>query len=184
MPVVVAINRFYTDTEAEILLPHRFPDPERGPLLPANISPKGGEGAIDLANKVVAACEEESSFRFLYDEKLPIKEKMAIIARRSTAPTGSTTPRCGKAIKDITALGKRGSAHLRSQDPVLPVRRPSCWAGPPASPLRREGRPASLPGPGLWCCSPGDIMTMPGLPKQPAACKIDVDEQGSILGLF
>ena len=184
VPVVVAINRFYTDTEAEISFLTDFLTQKEVPFSLCEHFAKGGEGAIDLANKVVAACEEESSFRFLYDEKLPIKEKMAIIAREIYGADGvSYTPAAEKAIKDITALGKGDlpicvakTQYSLSDDPSL-LGRPTGF-----SITVKEARLSA--GAGFVVLLTGDIMTMPGLPKQPAACKIDVDEQGSILGLF
>ena len=184
VPVVVAINRFYTDTEAEISFLTDFLTQKEVPFSLCEHFAKGGEGAIDLANKVVAACEEESSFRFLYDEKLPIKEKMAIIAREIYGADGvSYTPAAEKAIKDITALGKGDlpicvakTQYSLSDDPSL-LGRPTGFTI-----TVKEARLSA--GAGFVVLLTGDIMTMPGLPKQPAACKIDVDEQGSILGLF
>ena len=184
VPVVVAINRFYTDTEAEISFLTDFLTQKEVPFSLCEHFAKGGEGAIDLANKVVAACEEESSFRFLYDEKLPIKEKMAIIAREIYGADGvSYTPAAEKAIKDITALGKGDlpicvakTQYSLSDDPSL-LGRPTGFTI-----TVKEARLSA--GAGFVVLLTGDIMTMPGLPKQPAACKIDVDEQGSIRGLF
>ncbi|MEY8373118.1 formate--tetrahydrofolate ligase [Merdimmobilis hominis] len=184
VPVVVAINRFYTDTEAEISFLTDFLTQKGVPFSLCEHFAKGGEGAIDLANKVVAACEEESSFRFLYDEKLPIKEKMAIIAREIYGADGvSYTPAAEKAIKDITALGKGDlpicvakTQYSLSDDPSL-LGRPTGFTI-----TVKEARLSA--GAGFVVLLTGDIMTMPGLPKQPAACKIDVDEQGSIRGLF
>ena len=184
VPVVVAINRFYTDTEAEISFLTDFLTQKGVPFSLCEHFAKGGEGAIDLANKVVAACEEESSFRFLYDEKLPIKEKMAIIAREIYGADGvNYTPAAEKAIKDITTLGKGDlpicvakTQYSLSDDPSL-LGRPTGFTI-----TVKEARLSA--GAGFVVLLTGDIMTMPGLPKQPAACKIDVDEQGSILGLF
>ncbi len=184
VPVVVAINRFYTDTEAEISFLTDFLTQKGVPFSLCEHFAKGGEGAIDLANKVVAACEEESSFRFLYDEKLPIKEKMAIIAREIYGADGvNYTPAAEKAIKDITTLGKGDlpicvakTQYSLSDDPSL-LGRPTGFTIPV-----KEARLSA--GAGFVVLLTGDIMTMPGLPKQPAACKIDVDEQGSIRGLF
>ena len=184
VPVVVAINRFYTDTEAEISFLTDFLTQKGVPFSLCEHFAKGGEGAIDLANKVVAACEEESSFRFLYDEKLPIKEKMAIIAREIYGADGvNYTPAAEKAIKDITTLGKGDlpicvakTQYSLSDDPSL-LGRPTAFTI-----TVKEARLSA--GAGFVVLLTGDIMTMPGLPKQPAACKIDVDEQGSILGLF
>ena len=184
VPVVVAINRFYTDTEAEISFLTDFLTQKGVPFSLCEHFAKGGEGAIDLANKVVAACEEESSFRFLYDEKLPIKEKMAIIAREIYGADGvNYTPAAEKAIKDITTLGKGDlpicvakTQYSLSDDPSL-LGRPTGFTI-----TVKEARLSA--GAGFVVLLTGDIMTMPGLPKQPAACKIDVDEQGSIRGLF
>ena len=184
VPVVVAINRFYTDTEAEISFLTDFLTQKEVPFSLCEHFAKGGEGAIDLANKVVAACEEESSFRFLYDEKLPIKEKMAIIAREIYGADGvNYTPAAEKAIKDITTLGKGDlpicvakTQYSLSDDPSL-LGRPTGFTI-----TVKEARLSA--GAGFVVLLTGDIMTMPGLPKQPAACKIDVDEQGSIRGLF
>ena len=184
VPVVVAINRFYTDTEAEISFLTDFLTQKEVPFSLCEHFAKGGEGAIDLANKVVAACEEESSFRFLYDEKLPIKEKMAIIAREIYGADGvSYTPAAEKAIKDITALGKGDLPICVAKTQSSLSDDPSLLGRPTGFTITvKEARLSA--GAGFVVLLTGDIMTMPGLPKQPAACKIDVDEQGSILGLF
>ena len=184
VPVVVAINRFYTHTEAEISFLTDFLTQKGVPFSLCEHFAKGGEGAIDLANKVVAACEEESSFRFLYDEKLPIKEKMAIIAREIYGADGvNYTPAAEKAIKDITALGKGDLPICVAKTQSSLSDDPSLLGRPTGFTITvKEARLSA--GAGFVVLLTGDIMTMPGLPKQPAACKIDVDEQGSILGLF
>ncbi|MCH5191218.1 MAG: formate--tetrahydrofolate ligase [Oscillospiraceae bacterium] len=185
VPVVVAINRFHTDTEAEIEVIENFCKEMDVPVSLVEVFAKGGEGGRDLAEKVCAVIDKgEADFAPLYDEKLPIKEKLGILAREIYRADGVIyTAAAEKAIKDIEALGKdklpvcvAKTQYSLSDDPKL--------LGKPEG-FKMTVREVKLSsGAGFIVCLTGDIMTMPGLPKEPAAYKIDIDSDGKIDGLF
>lgn len=185
VPVVVAINRFHTDTEAEIAVIEEVCKEVGVEFSLAEIFAKGGEGGTDLANKVCKTIEEkESNFAPLYDEKLPIKEKLGIIAREIYRADGVIfTAQAEKAIKEIEGLGfgdipvcVAKTQYSLSDDPTK--------LGKPEN-FEITVRDVKLSaGAGFVVAYTGDIMTMPGLPKVPAANKIDCDNKGNISGLF
>ena len=184
VPVVVAINRFGTDTDAEIAVLSEAMEKNGVAFSLCEHFAKGGEGAMDLAEKVVAACKEPSDFHPIYELDRPVEEKIETICREIYGAAGvEYSAAAKKAIKDITALGKGG----------LPI----CMAKTQYSLSDNQkllGRPEGFTihvgevrlsaGAGFIVVQTGDIMTMPGLPKVPAANQIDVDEDGHILGLF
>ena len=185
LPAVVALNRFVADTDAEIELVTK-----RCAELGVNVKlsevwGKGGEGGIDLAKEVIRLIEEvPSRFRFAYDEKLSIKEKIEAIATKVYGADGVVY--AGKVEKDIAELEALGFGNM-----------PICMAKTQYSltdDQTRLGRPTGFKitiravtvsaGAGFVVALTGDIMKMPGLPKVPAAEKIDVDNTGKISGLF
>ena len=185
VPVVVAINRFNTDTDAEIKIIEDFCE-EHGVLVSlTEVFANGGDGGIDLAEKVVKTIEEKpSQFKPLYDAQLPIKEKLGIIAREIYRADGvNYTKAAEKAIAEIEALGK-------DKLPVCVAKTQYSLSDDPT----KLGKPENFTitvrdvrlsaGAGFIVAMTGDIMTMPGLPKQPAAYNIDVDTDGNIKGLF
>lgn len=188
VPVVVAINRFHTDTDAEIAVIKEFCAEMGVEVSLAEIFAKGGEGGTDLAEKVCATIEKcegcQTDFKPLYDEKLPIKEKLNIIAREIYRAEGVTyTSQAEKAIKEIEALGY-------GDTPVCVAKTQYSLSDDPA----KLGKPENFTitvrdlklsaGAGFVVALTGDIMIMPGLPKAPAALKIDCDDRGNISGLF
>lgn len=184
VPVVVAINRFLTDTDEELAALAGFCESLNVEFALSEVFAKGGEGAIALAEKVVAACELPANFKPLYDSALPIKEKVSIIAREIYgAAEVAYTAQAEKLIKEIEALGK-------GDLPVCIAKTQYSLSDDPA----KLGRPTGFTitvkdvklsaGAGFIVVLTGDIMTMPGLPKAPAANLIDVDAQGHISGLF
>lgn len=185
VPVVVAINKFYTDTDAEIAFIKEFCEEMQVPVSLAEVFAKGGEGGTDLAEKVCAVIDEgKADFKPLYDEKLSIKEKLNIIAKEIYRADGVIfTAAAEKNIKEIEALGKdklpvcvAKTQYSLSDDPTK--------LGKPEN-FKLTVREVKLSaGAGFIVCLTGDIMTMPGLPKVPAAYKIDVDSDGKIDGLF
>lgn len=185
VPVVVAINKFYTDTDAEIAFIKEFCEEMQVPVSLAEVFAKGGDGGTDLAEKVCAVIDEgKADFKPLYDEKLSIKEKLNIIAKEIYRADGVIfTAAAEKNIKEIEALGKdklpvcvAKTQYSLSDDPTK--------LGKPEN-FRLTVREVKLSaGAGFIVCLTGDIMTMPGLPKVPAAYKIDVDSDGKIDGLF
>lgn len=185
VPVVVAINHFYTDTEAEIAAVRAYCE-ERGVRVAfSDVFLKGGEGAVELANAVVETIDtEESRFAPIYDEKLTIKEKLATIVREIYRADGVVyTAKAEKAIKEIEALGL-------DRVPVCVAKTQYSLSDDPAKLGKPEGFSITVSdvrtsnGAGFVVAYTGDIMTMPGLPKTPAADSIDVDENGVITGLF
>ncbi len=185
LPAVVALNRFVADTDAEIELVERKCAELGVNVKLSEVWGKGGEGGIDLAKEVVRLIEEvPSRFRFAYDEKLTIKEKIEAIAQKVYGADGVVY--AGKVEKDIAELEALGFGKM-----------PICMAKTQYSltdDQTRLGRPTGFnitiravtvsAGAGFVVALTGDIMKMPGLPKVPAAEKIDVDNTGKISGLF
>ena len=184
LPAVVAINRFPTDTEAELALVE-----EKCQALGASVSlsevwEKGGDGGKDLAEKVMAACERPSQFVFLYDTALSPREKMEKIAKDVYGADGVVyTDQAEKDLAQIHDLGKDNllvcmakTQYSLSDDPAL-LGRPKGFRV-----TVREVRLSA--GAGFLVAITGSVMTMPGLPKKPAALTIDIDEKGRISGLF
>ena len=185
VPVVVAINRFMTDTDEEIKFIEDFCEKQDVLVSLTEVFANGGNGGVDLAKKVVKTIEKKpSDFKPLYNAELPIKEKLDIIAREIYRADGVVyTKSAEKAIAEIEALGKD----------KLPV----CVAKTQYSlsdDQTKLGKPENFTitvrdvrlsaGAGFIVALTGDIMTMPGLSKQPAAYCIDVDTDGNIKGLF
>lgn len=185
VPVVVAINHFETDSEAEIKVVRDYCEEKGARCAFSDVFLKGGEGAIELANAVVDACEnEQSNFKPLYDENLSIKEKIETIAKNIYRADGVVyTAKADKAIKEIESLGLdkvpvcvAKTQYSLSDDPAK--------LGKPENFTITVSNVAASSGAGFVVVYTGDIMTMPGLPKVPAANNIDVDENGVITGLF
>ena len=188
VPVVVAINRFYTDSDAEIAFIQDFCANMGVEVSLAEIFAKGGEGGKDLATKVCNTIEKcdgcQTNFKPLYDEKLSIKEKLNIIAREIYRADGVIfTAQAEKAINEINDLGF-------GNIPVCVAKTQYSLSDDPT----KLGKPENFEitvrdvrlsaGAGFVVALTGDIMTMPGLPKIPAANKIDCDNNGNISGLF
>ena len=184
VPVVVAINRFLTDSDEEVKLLSDFCAQTGCRFALSEVFAKGGEGGVELAKAVVEACEQPSQFRLLYDIDLPVKEKIAEIATEIYGADGvNYTAAAEKRLAEIEALGKAGL-------PVCMAKTQYSLSDDPS----RLGRPAGFTitvkdlrlsaGAGFIVALTGDIMTMPGLPKAPAAHQIDVDAAGQISGLF
>ncbi|MDK2814364.1 formate--tetrahydrofolate ligase [Thermoanaerobacter mathranii] len=184
VPVVVALNRFIFDTEREIDEVRKACENIGVDMAVADVWEKGGEGGIELAEKVVKACSMPSDFRVLYDENLPIKDKLHKIATEIYGADG--VEYTASALKDIANIERLGldkmpitiakTQYSLSDDPKL-LGRPKGFKI-----TVRELRVSK--GAGFIVALTGDIMTMPGLPKHPAAENIDIDENGKITGLF
>ncbi len=184
LPCVVAVNRFPTDTDAEIALVMEKCRALGVNVVLSTVWADGGKGGEDLAREVVRLCEEPNDFSFSYELDGTIEEKIEAIVRRVYGGDGiNVTPAAKKEIARLTALGFD----------KLPV----CMAKTQYSfsdDMTRLGAPEGFvvtvrnvkvsAGAGFLVVLTGDIMTMPGLPKAPAALKIDVDENGKISGLF
>lgn len=184
LPVVVAINRFASDTDAELSTLSNICGEIGVEWALCEHFAKGGEGAMELAEKVAAACEAKNSFHFLYETDRPVKEKIETIAKNIYGADGvSYSGAAEKAIRDIEGMGKGNlpicvakTQYSLSDNPAL-LGRPSGFTV-----SVKEVRLSA--GAGFIVVQTGDIMTMPGLPKAPAANAIDLDETGGIVGLF
>ncbi len=185
VPTVVAINRFGTDTEAEIAVITDFCREMGVEVSLTEVFAKGGEGGMDLAQKVVKTIEEKpSDYHPLYDTALSIPEKLETIAKEIYRADGvAFTAQAKKSLAEIEALGK-------GDLPVCVAKTQYSLSDNPALLGKPEGFTLTVrdvrlsAGAGFVVALTGDIMTMPGLPKQPAAYKIDIDENGNISGLF
>lgn len=185
VPVVVAINRFYTDTENEIRIVEEFCKNAGVESSMTEIFAKGGDGGKDLASKVINTIENKSSeFKPIYDEKLSIKEKLDIIAEEIYRADGVVyTAEAEKALKEIEKLGY-------DNIPVCVAKTQYSLSDDPSKLGKPEGFKITVrdlrlsSGAGFVVALTGNILTMPGLPKRPAALNIDCDNSGSITGLF
>ncbi|RRD64798.1 formate--tetrahydrofolate ligase [Fretibacterium sp. OH1220_COT-178] len=184
LPVVVAINRFPLDTEAELALVEKKCAELGASFALSEVWAKGGEGGVELAKKVVEACEKPSEFKFIYKAEMTPKEKMEAIAREIYGADGvDFTPQAEKDLELIHQLGKddllicMAKTQYSFSDDATKVGRPKDFRI-----TVREVRLSA--GAGFMVAVTGAIMTMPGLPKKPAALSIDVDENGKITGLF
>ncbi len=185
VPVVVAINHFYTDTEAEIEYIKTFCNELGVKVAFSDVFLNGGEGGKELAQAVIDTIDNtESHFAPIYDEKLTIKEKLDIIAKEIYRADGVTyTSQAEKTIKEIETLGS-------DRIPVCVAKTQYSLSDDQTKLGKPEGfnitiRDVKLSsGAGFVVAYAGDIMTMPGLPKVPAANNIDVDDNGVISGLF
>ena len=183
LPTVVAINAFPTDTAEELALVRQKCAALGAAVAVSEVWAKGGEGGKAVAELVLQAIEHPSDFRFLYDETLPIKEKIATIAREIYGADGvNYSSAAEKTIRELTALGfdrtpicMAKTQYSLSDDASL-LGRPSGFTI-----TVREVRISA--GAGFLVCLTGEIMTMPGLPKQTAAEKMDIDNNGKIIGL-
>lgn len=184
LPAVVAINAFPTDTQAELNYVREKCEALGADVAVSEVWAKGGTGGLVLAEKVLKACEQESRFRFIYDEQDSIKDKIAAIAREIYGAVGvQYTPAAEKTIQELTTLGfdKTPVCMAKTQyslsDDMSKIGRPQGF-----SITVREVRVAA--GAGFLVVLTGEIMTMPGLPKQPAAERMDIDNEGTIVGIF
>ncbi len=185
VPVVVAINRFESDTDAEIAVIEEVCSEMGVEYSLAEIFAKGGEGGKDLAQKVCDTIEKKKSdFHVLYDEKLPIQEKLEIIAKEIYRADGVIyTAQAQKALKEIEGLGF-------ADIPVCVAKTQYSLSDDPTKLGKPQGFKITVrdlklsSGAGFVVAYTGDIMTMPGLPKLPAANLIDCDNSGNITGLF
>ena len=184
LPAVVAINAFPTDTAAELAFVESQCQALGAEVALSEVWAKGGAGGEAVARKLLAAIERPKQFRFLYDEKLPIKEKIAMIAREIYGADGvNYTAAADKTISELTAMGfdKTPICMAKTQyslsDDATKLGRPVGF-----NVTVREVRVSA--GAGFLVAITGEIMTMPGLPKRPAAEVMDIDNSGRIVGLF
>ena len=185
VPCVVTLNKFVTDSEAELAYVKEFCEVHGCEFALSEVWEKGGEGGIALAKKVINTIEtKESCFKPLYEDKLSIKEKIETVAREIYGASSVTYEQA--ALKAIDRIEELGYKEL----PVCMAKNQYSLSDDPT----RLGRPENFTinicevyvsaGAGFVVAITGTIMTMPGLPKQPAAERIDVNENGVITGLF
>ena len=185
LPCVVAVNRFPTDTDAEVAQVIESCAKRGVKAVLGDFWAKGGEGGMDLAAEVVRLCDEEKpDFRFSYELDQPLDKKIEAVAKKVYGGVGvNITPAAQKQIARLTDLGFGGlpvciakTQYSFSDDPTL--------LGAPEGFTVTVKEVKVSAGAGFVVVLTGDIMTMPGLPKVPAAEKIDVDDRGVISGLF
>ena len=184
LPCVVAVNRFVNDTDAELALIR-----DRCGALGVNVAlsevwAKGGAGGVELAREVLRLCGQTHQFRFAYELGLPLRDKIEAIVRRVYGGAGVSYS--SAASRELDRLEAMGFGSL----PVCMAKTQYSLSDDPGKLGRPEGFTVTVSkvrvsaGAGFVVVQTGDIMTMPGLPKVPAAEKIDVDENGVISGLF
>ena len=186
LPVVVAINRFGTDTEAELDYIRTVCKEKGAEFALSDVFARGGDGGIELAEKVIEACEKPKNFTFMYEDNMSIKEKIAAVA----------TKIYGAADVKYDAAALKALADIEAIDPKYSTF-PICVAKTQYSlsdDQTKLGRPTGFTltvreiklsaGAEFIVVLTGAIMTMPGLPPKPAAVSIDVDNDGNITGLF
>ena len=145
---------------------------------------KGGEGGIELAEEVIRLCEEPNDFTFSYELEKPIKEKINDIVTKIYGGKGCVfTPEAEKQIKQLTGLGFAGLPVCMAKTQYSLTDDPTQLGAPDDFVVTVRNIKVSA-GAGFLVALTGDIMTMPGLPKVPAAERIDVDDNGKISGLF
>lgn len=184
VPVVVAINKFITDTEDELEYIRQYCNEKGADFATAEMFAKGGEGGKELAQKVVDACEKESSFNQLYSLDLTVKEKVKKIAQEIyRADDVVFTPQAEKALAKIVELGGDKLPVCIAKTQYSLSDNPALLGAPTGHTITVRDVKLSN-GAGFVVVYTGNIMTMPGLPRVPAAERIDVDENGKISGLF
>ena len=185
VPVVVTLNSFVTDTPAEIAYVKEFCESRNCEFALSEVWEKGGEGGIALAQKVLETLEKkESRFRPLYEDGLSLREKMETVATQIYG-AGSVSFSAA-AIKQLKKIEELGFGSL----PVCMAKNQYSLSDDPKLLGRPQGFELTVrevyvsAGAGFVVALTGEVMTMPGLPKKPAAHNIDVDDKGVIIGLF
>lgn len=184
VPVVVTLNKFLTDTEAELSYVRTFCEERGCEFALSEVWEKGGEGGLALAEKVLAALEKKSDFHVLYEDDLSLTEKIETVAREIYGAAGVSY--AAAAAKQIAQLEKLGFGDL----PVCMAKTQYSLSDDAALLGRPENFTVNIrevyvsAGAGFVVVLTGAVMTMPGLPKTPAAYGIDVNEEGMITGLF
>ena len=184
LPCVVAINRFANDTPEELALIRTHCQALGVHVALSEVWSQGGKGGTALAQEVVRLCQQPHQFRFCYPLEMPLKEKIDAIVQKVYGGAGASyTPAAQRELEQLEALGF-GSL------PVCMAKTQYSLSDDPAKLGRPQGFTITVSkvkvsaGAGFVVVQTGEIMTMPGLPKSPAAQRIDVDEQGVVTGLF
>ncbi|MBR3862512.1 MAG: formate--tetrahydrofolate ligase [Clostridia bacterium] len=186
VPVVVAINRFDTDTDEELAALRAICENKGADFALSEVFAKGGDGGIELAEKVIAACEKPKNFKFIYSDELSITEKIEAVAKEMYGADGVVFEAgAKKALADILAIDE---AYARF--PVCIAKTQYSLSDDPTKLGRPTGHTITVrdvklsAGAGFIVVLTGTIMTMPGLGKTPTAYSIDIDNDGNISGLF
>lgn len=181
--IVVAINKFATDTDNEVKLLKELTEKADAKAIETSVFSDGGNGAIELANYVVELCEKENEFKFLYDTSLSIKEKIEIICKEIyRAKDVVYTDKANKEIKRIESLSYTNL-------PICIAKTPYSLSDDPNVKITDENYKITIrdmrinAGAGFLVAYTANILTMPGLPKSPMAYKIDLDSENNIVGL-
>ncbi len=184
VPIVVTLNAFVSDTDKETNYVKQFCEERGASFALSEVWEKGGEGGINLANKVLEALEKPSDFKLLYPDDMPIAKKIETVAKEIYGADGVDI--LASAAKKIEKIEQLGFSNL----PVCIAKNQYSLSDDPT----KLGRPTGFnvtvrdayvsAGAGFVVALTGDVMTMPGLSKNPAAYNIDVDENGKITGLF
>ena len=184
VPVVVAINKFVSDTDKEVELIKKHCEEMGVDISLCEVWEKGGEGGEDLAKKIVKATSEDSNYKPLYNLDKPIKEKIEYICKEIYgAGEVKFSNKANKMMKKIESIGFGGLPICMSKTQKSISDNPALLNAPKGYTLNiDEIKLAS--GAGFIIAMAGGIIDMPGLPKVPAACSIDIDENGKITGLF
>ena len=184
VPCVVAVNAFPTDTPAELELVEKKCAELGVNVALSEVWAKGGEGGMTLAEEVVRLCEQPNDFRFAYELDASIEEKLEAICRKVYHADGVTLePNAKKQLKQLTDLGFDKLPICMAKTQYSFSDNPALLGAPRGFTITVRNLKVCA-GAGFLVALTGDIMTMPGLPKVPAAEKIDVDENGVITGLF
>ena len=184
LPAVVAINKFPTDTEEELLLIERRCRELGVNVAISDVWGKGGAGAVELADKVVKLCGEKNSFNFSYSSDMTISQKIEAIAKKIYhADSVEILPSAQKEIEKLERLGFGNVPVCMAKTQYSFSDDPKLLGAPVGFKITVRSIKISA-GAGFAVALTGDVMTMPGLPKIPAAEKIDVDDTGKISGLF
>ena len=184
LPVVVAINKFPTDTENELNLVRAKCKEYDVNVALSDVWAKGGKGGVELAEEVMRLAEGESTMQFVYDVNDPIKKKIEAIATKVYGADGvDYSPKADKEIKNLEAIGLGNVPVCIAKNQYSMTDDPKVLGRPQGFRITiRDITPSA--GAGFVVALTGDIMKMPGLPKVPSAEKIDVDDNGVISGLF
>jgi formate--tetrahydrofolate ligase len=184
LPCVVAINRFPTDSEKELNLVEESCRKLGVNVALSEVWAKGGEGGLALAREVISLCEMESSFKFAYEDNWGLLEKLNALAKNVYHADGvELGPNAKKQLSHLEALGLSSLPVCVAKTQYSFSDTPTLLGAPRGFKITVRNLKVCA-GAGFIVCLTGDIMTMPGLPKQPAAERIDLDGDGNISGLF
>jgi len=181
---VVAINKFVSDSKEEVQFILDFLNKMNVKVALTEVWEKGGKGGEELARKVVEVAENAGTYKPLYDVELPIKEKISTIVKEIYGGSSvAYSAKAEKAIKEIESMGLDKKPICMAKTQYSLSDNPKLLGAPKGFEVKVNEVKLSN-GAGFIVCLTGDVMTMPGLPKVPAANSMDIDEDGNILGLF